>query len=80
MANVPLTGADVATGNGRIQGFDALFFGLGVDALGQGRTGRGHVDDETALFAAKDALVTEIDGFHILGIADHGHDDVRLGG
>ena len=75
----PLTGADVAAGNGSIQGLDALFLGLGIDFLGQGGTGRGHVDDKTALFTAKDAVFPEIDGLHVLGIADHGNDDVRLG-
>ena len=73
--------ADIAAGDGRVDGIDPLRLGSGVNLFRQARLGGGHVDDDAAgLHASEHAVVGEVNFPHIARITDHGEDDVRLRG
>ena len=63
----------------RVHDADALFSAKGVQLFRQGGGGGGHINGKSSLFGVvKDAALPRKDLFHVLGIADHDKDKIRV--
>lgn len=74
-----VSGTDVATADGSIEGFDSLGLSDLKQLGGEGWLGGGHINvDASLLEAVEDTLLADGDVLDISGIADDGEDDIGV--